>query len=98
MTINEDLGTIEYIFTDKTGTLTSNNMQFQKCTVQTMNFEMNDLINIFQNSYGVEKRFNNYYEQDQFKNIENLIEFFISILLNNEVLRDEISNDCCENY
>lgn len=33
MTINEDLGTIQHIFTDKTGTLTSNNMQFQKCVV-----------------------------------------------------------------
>lgn len=27
--IHEELGKIEYVFTDKTGTLTSNNMEFR---------------------------------------------------------------------
>lgn len=31
--ISDDLGQIEYIFTDKTGTLTQNIMEFKKCTV-----------------------------------------------------------------
>ncbi|KAF0696732.1 Aste57867_12534 [Aphanomyces stellatus] len=36
--LNEDLGVIQHIFTDKTGTLTSNNMEFRKCAIDGISF------------------------------------------------------------
>ena len=37
LNITEDLGQIQYIFSDKTGTLTENKMVFKKCTIQGVN-------------------------------------------------------------
>lgn len=31
--VSDDLGQIEYVFSDKTGTLTQNVMEFQRCSV-----------------------------------------------------------------
>lgn len=39
LTLHEELGYINYVFADKTGTLTSNVMQFMACTIGSVCYD-----------------------------------------------------------
>lgn len=40
--LNEELGMVKYIFSDKTGTLTRNVMEFKKCSVAKVVYDVED--------------------------------------------------------
>jgi P-type E1-E2 ATPase len=58
MTIHEDLAKVKYIFADKTGTLTSNVMEFKACSIGSVCYDQDykdeDYEYFYQNDEGYE--------------------------------------------
>eukprot|EP00164_Ancoracysta_twista_P002940 GFYU01003912.1.p1 GENE.GFYU01003912.1~~GFYU01003912.1.p1 ORF type:complete len:1114 (+),score=366.13 GFYU01003912.1:120-3461(+) len=75
--ISEDLGRIEYILTDKTGTLTENEMTFKKCTIDSV-------------AYGSEDPRDSAFDDDHLHSLvkrrdKNVLEFFRCLAICNTV-------------
>lgn len=51
--LNEELGQVKYLMTDKTGTLTCNIMKFKRCSVYGFNYG-NDKLNEFNDTHILE--------------------------------------------
>ena len=79
-TLNDELGKISYIFTDKTGTLTKNNMTFRAFTIGEKNFGNLNVIN-------EENRNINYVIKDRYGAITN-----VGFIDNNKELSYELVN------
>ena len=102
-TLNDELGQINYIFTDKTGTLTKNNMQFKAFSVGDKSFGNIDKLNenkiaYWKDRYGIITNFglnddnkelrNELINKDKYGN-SYLEHFFLNILLNNTAIIDQ---------
>uniref|UniRef100_A0A8C3XJY0 Phospholipid-transporting ATPase n=1 Tax=Chelydra serpentina TaxID=8475 RepID=A0A8C3XJY0_CHESE len=57
-TLNEELGQIEYIFSDKTGTITQNIMTFNKCSINGKTYGKSVFINVLPKTVPVDFSFN----------------------------------------
>lgn len=71
MSIMEELGVVDYILTDKTGTLTANEMEFKSCCIQDKVYTKNKL----------EARIENLSENSAFHN------FWLAVVICHDVIR-----------
>ena len=98
-TLNEELGQIKFIFSDKTGTLTKNYMEFKKMNIGNFSYGQNDFdsdkikksdkygqINNF-NFY--DEEFNSHLKNEKHENYENIKNFLLCLCLCNTVFTEE---------
>lgn len=78
--LNEELGQVEYIFADKTGTLTSNVMEFKNICIDGVNF-------------GDGKQFHDEIKMGNIPNVNFEDPAFLSVLNNAEEARYSHAND-----
>ena len=85
--IHEELGKIEYIFADKTGTLTSNNMEFKRCSINWVEFSMENLVEMTKTQLKLDQYLNsNFIHKEK---IQNFYDFWFALSLCHDVLVDK---------
>ena len=87
--IHEELGKIEYIFADKTGTLTSNNMEFKRSSINLMEFSMDSLQEMCKNREKLDNYLQKFFVQPEQQ--QNFYEFWFALALCHDVLVDHTS-------
>jgi magnesium-transporting ATPase (P-type) len=98
-TLNEELGQVKFIFSDKTGTLTKNYMEFKKMSIGNFTYGQNDFDQekiVRKDQYGQINNFNFYDEEfaehlknEKHENYENIRNYLICLCLCNTVFTEE---------
>ena len=102
-TLNEELGQVKYIFSDKTGTLTKNYMEYKKMSIGKYSYgnEENDkkLLNL-KDKFGEISNFNFHDEEffqhlknEKNENYENIQNFLLCLALCNTVFTQDINSE-----
>jgi len=85
--IHEELGKIEYIFADKTGTLTSNCMEFKRCSINLMEFSMESLKGMCDTHEKLDQYMKKYFPTEEKR--KKFYDFWMALSLCHDVLVDE---------
>lgn len=92
--IHEELGKIEYIFADKTGTLTSNNMEFKRCSINMVEFSIENLLKICESKEKLDECLNLNFETSK---RQIFFDFWLALILCHDVLVD-VEKDKKKNF